>query len=253
MLYIPVTVNGVPVKAFVDSGAQTTIMSPSCAAKTNIMRLIDRRFGGIARGVGTAEILGRVHSAEIQIGSYSLPSSFTVMEGKDVDLLLGLDMLKRHQMDISLRENCLKIQEESIPFLPESEIPKNFEEAMDNEPKIEGPAGSKIGATSGVVSGPSTSGAASSSSSTLPNRSTGPSSASSSSAPRINIRPLGSQPQQQQSSSASRPQAPTQSLPAGVTAEAISKVTELGFTKEEAIQALSQVNGNVELAIGLLL
>lgn len=253
MLYIPVTVNGVPVKAFVDSGAQTTIMSPSCAAKTNIMRLIDRRFGGIARGVGTAEILGRVHSAEIQIGSYSLPSSFTVMEGKDVDLLLGLDMLKRHQMDISLRENCLKIQEESIPFLPESEIPKNFEEAMDNEPKIEGPAGSKIGATSGVVSGPSTSGA-SSSSSTLPNRSTGQSSASSSSTPRINIRPLGAQSQQQLSSaSSSRPQAPTQSLPPGVTAEAISKVTELGFTKEEAIQALSQVNGNVELAIGLLL
>ena len=255
MIYIPVQVNNQPVKAFVDSGAQTTIMSPSCAEACGIMRLIDKRYSGVAKGVGTAQILGRVHSSAITIGNSTMPCSFTVMEGKDVDLLLGLDMLKRFQAVIDLKNNKLVFGDgNEVAFLGEADIPKYLEDALQSEPTISGPGGTEIGAQSGTVkpAGTSASAAASSSVAAANGRSfhgqgrtlgAGNGKAPAPNGPTSVGTPAasaGAPPQQQRASAPTHPK------------EAIDQLVSIGFSRDQAIAALDACDGNVDLAAGML-
>lgn len=128
MLYVDIEVNGNPIKAFVDSGAQSTIMSARCAEQCGISRLIDTRFSGVAVGVGSGKILGRVHIAQMKFGKSHFPISITILENSDVDFLFGLDTLRRYRCCIDLAKNVLRIDGhsgiEEVPFLSENEIPE---------------------------------------------------------------------------------------------------------------------------------
>ncbi|EQL02685.1 DNA damage-inducible protein 1 [Ophiocordyceps sinensis CO18] len=227
MLYVNVEVNGHKVKAFVDSGAQATIISPSCAEACGIMRLVDTRFAGVARGVGTANIIGRVHSAQIKIGSLHLPCSFTVMEGKTTDLLLGLDMLKRYQATLDLARDRLIIQGEEVPFLGEADIPKDEEAAAAQEPTIPGPAGTAIGQRSGVVLPPEQ-------------------------AQQSQARPSSSQPAPGLQTQAPAPTPQAQPSTRKVTPAHVDSLVAMGATGEQAVQALQAAEDNVDVAASLI-
>jgi DNA damage-inducible protein 1 len=132
MLYIAAKVNGHDIQAFVDSGAQSTIMSKKKATECGILHLVDRRFEGVALGVGTGKILGRIHLVSLQIGPSHFPCTVTVMDdggmgSKDMDFLLGLDMLKRHLCHVDLEHHCVKFQLApgtyyEAPFLHEKDL-----------------------------------------------------------------------------------------------------------------------------------
>lgn len=90
MLYVKVEINNVPMIAFVDSGAQSTIMSESCAARCGLDSLIDRRYQGVAKGVGEAKVVGRIHMAQLKCGGIYIASSLTILADQKMDVLFGL-------------------------------------------------------------------------------------------------------------------------------------------------------------------
>lgn len=215
MLYIRMEVNNVPVNAFVDTGAQMTIMSPKLAEKCGLKKLIDTRFRGEARGVGSGQILGRIHSAPVKIEDAYIPCSFVILES-GVDLILGLDMLRRHLANVDLKLGKLFISDVSTPFLSERESQDSFFSSM-------GPGlGNKLG--------------------------------SETKRPRLN------NPMEAAASAAAARATPSNSAlsSAPVSASAsvdpakIEQLCGLGFSKEQAVVALQQCEGNVELAASLL-
>lgn len=201
------------------------------------MRLLDRRFAGVARGVGTAAILGRVHSAQLKLADLHLPCAFTIMEvcifispdirplillskGRDVDLLFGLDMLKQHQACIDLEKNVLRINGREVTFLAEHELP---EQARMLERPIDLAEA---------------------------NPSAGPSSVPSGSQPQFPGagHALGTQP----AGNLGRQGPPAPSNPSRYPESAIQTLIDLGVTRDVAIRTLDAAGGNVDYAASML-
>jgi len=132
MLYIRALLNGVPVKIFVDSGAQMTIISKACAERVGLMDLVDSRFTGTAVGVGTNKIIGRIHAAQLTAGSINLLVAACVLESSRVDFILGLEQMMANQMIIDLKHRVLRVDDQSVPFLSEHELPKSHFGALSS-------------------------------------------------------------------------------------------------------------------------
>ena len=100
-------------------------MTLKCAEKCGILRLLDRRYEGVAVGVGTGKISGRVHSVPVKLGNQFLPCAFTVLEDNPgPEVIIGLDTLRRLHAVIDMKRDALIIGDEVISFLKGSEIPK---------------------------------------------------------------------------------------------------------------------------------
>ncbi|CAN6450430.1 unnamed protein product [Victoria cruziana] len=216
MLYVDMEVNGVPLKAFVDSGAQSTIISKSCAERCGLLRLLDQRYKGIAHGVGQSEILGRIHVAPIKIGHVFYPCSFMVLDSPNMEFLFGLDMLRKHQCTIDLKENVLRVGggEVSVPFLQEKDIPSHFlDEERYSKPQSLSTT-SALGSSGGTPK--------------LDQNRTAASGSNASGTPR-NVSPQGTEYEAK-----------------------VTQLMDLGFGREAVIRALTLANGNVEQAAGFL-
>lgn len=134
MLYIDMEVNGKKFQGFVDSGAQMTVMSSAFVQEIGLMKDVDTRYKGKASGVGTSEIIGKIHTCRLKIGGkYWIECSISVLTSIDIPFLLGLDMLKKHRCAIDLGSNSLKFPGDAgrdafeVSFVPDHLIERKAE------------------------------------------------------------------------------------------------------------------------------
>jgi DNA damage-inducible protein 1 len=119
------------VQAFIDSGAQVSVMSAECAKRCEVFDMVDEQFSAMLAGVGNKQSMGRVHSVPAQIQGNFFPLSVTVIDDmndkNNIDVILGLDMMKRYRCQIDLEHGCLWFNgvtgKVAAPFLHEKDLP----------------------------------------------------------------------------------------------------------------------------------
>ncbi|VDO11790.1 unnamed protein product [Haemonchus placei] len=111
-------------------------MSEACAQRCQLSHLIDKRFTGTARGVGgTQKFVGKIHCCQVKVMDHYFPCNFDVMADREMDLLLGLNILKRHQCNINLKTNMLEMGDGTMtPFLSDSEINSHLDDLASSNP-----------------------------------------------------------------------------------------------------------------------
>lgn len=107
MLYLKVQINNMTTIAFVDTGAQVTVMDKGLAEGCGLSSIIDTRYKGFLMGVGKREIYGKIHYANMVFNAIEIPISCIVVQNSQMPLLLGLDVLRRYQCNIDLKRNII--------------------------------------------------------------------------------------------------------------------------------------------------
>lgn len=126
-LQVMCEVNGKMIPAIVDTGAEISVMSTSCARRCDLWQSIDTQHSGRAIGVGSSDIIGGIEGLGIRIGPLSFQNKISILRNSNhrCDFIIGLDILKRFNCDIIMRERVIKMyvrgNEVRIPLVTKGE------------------------------------------------------------------------------------------------------------------------------------
>ena len=116
MIHITAKINNVPVKFLIDTGAQSSILPLSVPTACGLEDLIDEKYSGVLRGVGTDRIMGRIHYLELTFSCGVYPGSFTICKNDKLEPILGIDMMQSLGLKLDFVKRVLIIGNNEIKF-----------------------------------------------------------------------------------------------------------------------------------------
>lgn len=123
LVYVACEIANTAVEMMVDTGAQSSVISMPLVRRLRLETHLDSRYQGVASGVGTARILGKLRGVPVKLGHVEFALDFSVLGVDDPLLLLGIDQLRRFRCIVDLDKQLLIFGGSGgveVPFLPPS-------------------------------------------------------------------------------------------------------------------------------------
>lgn len=109
MATVPCVIGNISVEMLVDTGAQTSVLSIPIVRQLGLIDRLDRRYMGVAAGVGQARISGKINNivCAFGVGHVEFPMSFIVIDVKDSLVILGLDQMRKYKCLVDMEREKL--------------------------------------------------------------------------------------------------------------------------------------------------
>ena len=108
MCLVPCQIGSVTVEMLVDTGAQSSVLSSAVVRQLGLAGRVDRRYQGVAAGVGRARISGKLRDVVCAFGQHvEFPMDFVILEVNDPLCIMGLDQMRKYKCLVDLQREKL--------------------------------------------------------------------------------------------------------------------------------------------------
>ena len=133
MAVVPCTIGNICNEMMIDTGAQTSVLSMPIVRQLGLINRLDRRYMGVAAGVGKAHILGKINNVicSFGVGHVEFPMDFIVLDINDSLVILGLDQMRKYKCMVDMERDKLIFggaEGIEVDMLPAGQQHTNFRE-----------------------------------------------------------------------------------------------------------------------------
>lgn len=103
------TIGNISIEMLIDTGAQTSVLSMPIVRQLGLMNRLDRRYMGVAAGVGQARISGKISNVicAFGVGHVEFPMDFIVLDINHSLVILGLDQMRKYKCLVDMEREKL--------------------------------------------------------------------------------------------------------------------------------------------------